>query len=277
MATRRRKDEIGCRMGGSARNTAILVSIVLLVFIISEVVASSAKSSSGSFYAGEEEGRYEKLPPTVFAPGGRLYMVEKSARAASSLEDISAPLSVALLCDNGESVVVVSTRSRSPHAHYKFPPKPSTETSELLLGDEETNATEKNATLKADKNNTFEMPLLLEDMDDPNEYESRLGEGETRTSNSPLSLASSSPLCLLAPRLLAVTGGNSIDSIVLLRRIQEAALSLHKSNFGGAMMGTGDFGASSVESYELGRRLADSFQIATQSVGGKGGRILAVR
>ena len=45
-------------------------------------VVSSAASSSTSSSSWEEARRYASLPPTVFAPGGRLHGVERVAREA---------------------------------------------------------------------------------------------------------------------------------------------------------------------------------------------------
>ena len=66
--------------------------------------------------------------------------------------------------------------------------------------------------------------------------------------------------------LLGATAGNAVDGQVLRRKMQILAERC-----------MGAQGSASVPSNELARRLADSLQTATQTVGGRTGRMLAVR
>eukprot|EP00591_Stephanopyxis_turris_P008291 CAMPEP_0195509578 /NCGR_PEP_ID=MMETSP0794_2-20130614/2476_1 /TAXON_ID=515487 /ORGANISM="Stephanopyxis turris, Strain CCMP 815" /LENGTH=384 /DNA_ID=CAMNT_0040636837 /DNA_START=156 /DNA_END=1310 /DNA_ORIENTATION=- len=140
-----------------------------------------------------EEGRFSQLPPTVFAPSGRLHMVERVMRECSDINDKSAPLAMALKCggggnsdddddddDDGGFIVMVSTRPVSPFA-------PSVPSSSSYDG-------------------AYSAPLLTEE---------QYNEGT---------------MSILTPSLISATGGNAVEAIVLSRRIQEMALSIQASN-----------------------------------------------
>ena len=95
---------------------ALLVLWLCVVLQTCRIVDSSSTSApwqSGSGTNVREEQSYGDLPPTVFAPGGRLYSVERTVAAASSADDASSNLVVAISCKDG--LVVVSTSNHSPH------------------------------------------------------------------------------------------------------------------------------------------------------------------
>jgi hypothetical protein len=71
----------------------------------------------------------------------------------------------------------------------------------------------------------------------------------------------------LGRHLVAATAGNAVDGQVLRQKLQSMAENSFESQ--------GE--ESSVRASELARRLADHLQVPTQTVGGKGGRMLAVR
>jgi len=62
-----------------------------------------------------QESQYNDLPPTVFAPGGRLFSVERMMQAVSNPQDSSSNLIIAIRCRDG--VVVVSSEPQSPYLH----------------------------------------------------------------------------------------------------------------------------------------------------------------
>lgn len=231
---------------------------------------ASASSSSDAL----EAARYGTLPPTVFAPGGRLHGVERVARESYPPgDDELSCVVIALHCgggdkrtdvhdgvtvdgnnDNGEEFAIMSgIGAISPFLHKD----------ESFIGHEGQTDTGKGY-----------IPLVLdnEDAGDPD--------------------LPPTPIAILSPTLVAGVGGKGIDSAVLLRRSIEVALSNYRSDNGGiewfmahSLEGTnGDDsvgprlvgGASGVQVASLARRMADIAQDSTQSLGGKYGRMLSV-
>jgi 20S proteasome alpha/beta subunit len=93
---------------------AALLWMCLLQGVASSSSSSSAapwQSNSGTSVLEQEE--YRDMGPTVFSPGGRLHSVERTVAAASSLQDTSSNLVLALACREG--VVLVTTCNTSPH------------------------------------------------------------------------------------------------------------------------------------------------------------------
>jgi 20S proteasome alpha/beta subunit len=83
----------------------------LLPGVASSSSAAPWQSNSGTPVLEQETLR--DLPPIVFSSAGRLYLVERTVSAASSVEDNSSNLVVALCCREG--VVLVTTANTSPH------------------------------------------------------------------------------------------------------------------------------------------------------------------
>ena len=71
----------------------------------------------------------------------------------------------------------------------------------------------------------------------------------------------------LSPQIVAVTAGNAVDGQVLKLKVQLLAEKIIETQ--------GD--DDNLRASELARRLADMLQVATQTIGGKGGPMLAVR
>lgn len=207
---------------------------ILLCFACAKAAASSASVPWHTAPSSVlDEKNFGDLPPTIFAPGGRLYSVERTVKAATSAEDGSSNLVVALQCRDG--VVAVGTSPLSPHLQ-----------AQTALRDSKA---EKNATAK------WSASLWL---DDAIEAPSK----DTLWTAPPFSCFSG---------VLIATGGNAVDAALLRRRVQSIAKSMHESNDGGQGLSL-----PSISSATFARRVADNAQLATQTVGGRAGRMLAV-
>jgi len=154
--------------------------------------ASNNGSGSSSAESVAEQKRFQDLPPTVFAPSGRLHMVEKVCAETTDPLDTTSPLVVAILCNGGKSVAVVSTTPISPHCSFDY----------QFMSD--SNTTMHNTTL-----GNYSAPLLLELMDD----------ATPDPLNPPL-------LSMIGPSFLIGTGGNAAEAIALHIKIQQVVLSL---------------------------------------------------
>ncbi|KAL9186154.1 hypothetical protein ACHAXT_005392 [Thalassiosira profunda] len=233
-------------------------------FLLPSAAASQASDlphRGNTAQAAAEEARYAALPPTVFAPGGRLHGVERVAREALLLDSDAdgevACGAVALHCggtgggEDGEFAVLAGIGAVSPFLHR-----------------DEFCAPSNNAEGGEGGGATY-LPL---EMDEP-------------------TTSISSPLSILSPTLIAAAGGKAIDSTVLLRRATEVALSMYANDNGGvdwfvshSLEGPDGHdsvepwtlgGAAGVEATALARRVADMAQGSTQSLGGQYGRMLS--
>ena len=241
---------------------SLLLTCALQVCFLHASLAVAA-STPNAHIDPFERMEYETLPPIVFAPTGRLHMVERVGLAACNKDDVTAGLVVALRCggnDAGkeegkdvskESIVVVGTASRSPLAIQASGLMASEDGGRKeVAGDDESNET------------TFRSALLV--------------NGPERSIPSTMSI--------LSPHLLVATGGTPTDAAVLLDRIRSVASDMHNSNFGGTgftyqstsrkgrRSRSGMFG---VDGCNLARNVADMIQIPTQSIGTRAGSMLA--
>lgn len=194
-----------------------------------------------------EQKRYSSLPPTVFAPTGRLHMIERVGLAAASIDDVAAGLVIALCC--GEFTVLVVAGPKSPYMHLT-------------------------RNVDTDHNEGHEQTKQQEDISGDDNYLSPLFVTESSYPLPPTTTA------VLSPNLMVATGGNAADAAVLLDRVQSVASDLHNSNSGGTSF---DFdgghkkrsGMFGVTGADLARRMADLAQIPTQSVGTRTDGMLA--
>ena len=300
----------------------LLLAALILVIVIESastavaVSSSSSQSSSRSSAGGnsigarnrsdarEERRRYANLPPTVFAPGGRLHGVERVAREAMLLyddddydnndnedgrrrgvksdddeedmdydgideEDVASCATFAICCrgnqgDDCGDEFAVMV-GIGPVSPY------------VHRGyDQQTDS--------IDTKNVegYYRSLAIDVDDDQYDHEALL-----------------SPLSILSPHLVIGTGGKSIDSAILLRRTIEMAVDIYANEDGGvgwfishSLEGSGTttmeeeeegglwtprVGVASVDVSSLVRRVSDIAQISTQSLGGRYGRMLSVR
>eukprot|EP00560_Eucampia_antarctica_P005891 CAMPEP_0197841178 /NCGR_PEP_ID=MMETSP1437-20131217/46029_1 /TAXON_ID=49252 ORGANISM="Eucampia antarctica, Strain CCMP1452" /NCGR_SAMPLE_ID=MMETSP1437 /ASSEMBLY_ACC=CAM_ASM_001096 /LENGTH=347 /DNA_ID=CAMNT_0043450895 /DNA_START=328 /DNA_END=1372 /DNA_ORIENTATION=- len=187
----------------------------------------------------DKEERYGSLPPTVFAPDGRLYMVERKARDACDIYDASSPLVVSMKFDKG--IIIISTPPTSPHAYH--PPNDDDD-------DDDDDGDDGDVVI----------PLLLNDDDSQ--------------------LLVEDPMSIVSPTLVVATGGNAVDSCILLQRVLSLVASLLESYSGGAVWSmslpsSSSSSSSSLKSAWVARKVADMLQLPTQSVGTRAGRLLA--
>eukprot|EP00985_Skeletonema_marinoi_P023886 scaffold16165_cov126-Skeletonema_marinoi.AAC.3 len=202
--------------------------LISLLFTISPIISSSANNDAA------EATRYSTLPPTVFAPGGRLFGVERVAREAmgqqpsTTTEDDSAESCCtvfAMRCgvrqcshdneeDNrGELTIMVGIGPISPSLYRDVELYQQSKTDEHVISEQESRDNDDADEQQISTNTVpFYKPLLAP---------------EQQSSSSPL------PISILSPTLITATGGNSIDSSILLRRSIEVALSLYKLDNGG--------------------------------------------
>jgi 20S proteasome alpha/beta subunit len=224
-------------------------SMVLWKAASALLLLASVLTSSGSSAPWQDTTRtpgtgwqasslYADLPPTVFAPGGRLLVVERVADTVSRLEpyDPSSNLVIALRCRDG--VVVVTSLPQSPYL-------PTGSTRGVSQNSNSTTNTD--AHEPPDQETFFEALL----MDHSRQFIARtnlfcrLGPAVTSPSRS---------------SVWGITAGNAVDSQILRRQLQNHAENLRTSL---------DDARPSI----LARKLADSRQRITQESGT--GRILA--
>ena len=250
------------------RSRSLLLTCALQVCFLHASLAVAASTSNAHIDLFERM-EYATLPPIVFAPTGRLHMVDRVGLAACNKDDATAGVVVALRCggndagtDEGkdvskECIVVVGTAPRSPLAIQASGLMASEDDGRKeVAGDGKPN--------KDDESNetTFRSALLV--------------NGPERSIPSTTSI--------LSPNLLVATGGTPTDAAVLLDRIRSVASDMHNSNFGGTgftYQSTPRKGRRSrggmfgVDGCNLARNVADMIQIPTQSIGTRSGSMLA--
>lgn len=229
------------------------------LFLLCTIVSTAYSSSS------LEAQRYQNLPSTVFSPSGRLHKVEQNAQSISDIHDVSSPLSLALHCckkdgDGKENgfVLILSNRPISPHLHLTRAEKSSED--EL----KESSESEKNEK----KNDSYYAPLYLPHI--PNREQTPFLSKSTSTYSNSLSPYVS----IVGSSFVALTGGNAMDSIILLQRVKDMVISMirattttYSDTSHGNLISTGI----------LARRVADAAQVSTQTLGGRTGSMLKVR
>ena len=267
-----------------------IISVVAVVCCCTVVSASSTTNQQSQQHyetvkSKLEAEHYSQFPPTIFAPGGRLYGVERVAKEAMLLdtksndEDAVSCGVFALHCTNNsrsknedgeceEFAVMVGIGATSPYLHR----------------DEAYHLKEENddETTNGDTKSPTYIPLSVIDHDTSSYYVNN-------------------PLSILSPTLIIGTGGKAIDSTILLRRAMEVSLSMYTNDNGGvdwfvshslegtldrytsSSMNDGDNvsirpmgGVAGVDVTALVRRVADMAQSSTQSIGGRYGRMLSV-
>ena len=216
----------------------------LLLLVVSPIPFNKASSSNS------DSERYSSLPPTVFAPDGRLYSVERAAQRASDAQDTSSTIAIALHCGvkdlNPGVIVLVSLGPCSPHVHF---------TADSSRDDDDDSIPQL-------------LSLLLEkDMQPLIDFY----DVDFLVPRPPISI-------LHSPQIVAAMGGTAVDSAILLRRIQEISAALFEEH--DTLVSVSNQyhrQAKLFTSHTLARHCADLIQLPTQTTGGKTGRILTVR
>lgn len=226
---------------------------------------SSAVASTGT---RPDNSLHLELPPTVFAPDGRLYNVEDLSNAVSDESDPSSNTLIAILCRDGVLAVTSSLFPESPYLQYVA----------MSRSNESNIGYEKNQTSKTtshddnvDYNADFLLPSLLLL---PDRHHENLA-----------------PFCRISSNnnnnggiLLAATAGNAVESQILRQRLLGIAELMRSSEeldeirediTGRDDMEESGNSASFVSSspFVVARRLADQHQLRTMELGK--GRILA--
>ena len=234
----------------------ILAAAALLLLLPPPTCASSTAHQSN------EGSVYSNLPPIVFAPSGRLHGVEKTARSAlvldGSTDDDAACTVFSMRCNDGgagsgEFAIMVGIRPSSPYL-WREP-----------VGGEGAVGSRTNPEGAYCRSLTIECDAGAD-------------------------LAS--PMAAISSSLVVGVGGQPVDSVVLLRRTTDEAMSLYhaenkgidwfvshslegliQDDAGSRRIGAG---AAGVDVTTLARRIADAAQASTQRMGSKFGRMLAV-
>jgi hypothetical protein len=219
--------------------------------------AGSSKPSSSSAQSVAEQLRFSPLPPTVFAPSGRLHMVERVGAETTDVSDETSSLCIAILCNGGQSVVVVSTSPMSPYCDLDYLMMPSTSLGAQDLPSNDVTVTNiqdtknyigNNNTLQGaaqfDLNGNYTAPLLLAMSE-----ESCFRQSPGRITSPCLSM--------MGPSFVIVNGGNAMESHVLQTKIQDVVLSLIQQE---------QCSLQTIPTALVARHVADIVQVPTQSV-----------
>jgi 20S proteasome alpha/beta subunit len=220
-----------------------LRSLALLLCLAPIACSSSSLGSAPWHDAANRSVRdadqYQDKPPTIFAPGGRLYSVEAIAQAVTSDSDCSSNTVIVLQCNAG--VVAVTSLPVSPYMQYDVG----------VLQKEDG----KDASKKEIFSDDLEESLLLLDVEE--------------MGIDPVAVA---PFCRVLMDaddhpVLALTAGNAVDAQALRHQMLKIADQMRAE--GGADVDSDMLMAS------LARRLADQHQVRTQVLG-KGRGLAAV-
>ena len=203
-----------------------------------------------------EAEKYSSLPHTIFAPTGRLYSIEKNARAASDARDLSSSLVIALKFGKGEEsgVLILSTSHSCP----------------LLVSsshDGDASKINRNQTACTDENKD-------NSKDEQEQQDKKDTDGSTGSEYSkPLWSHASSmdesshnkvtrPLSILPSNIVIGTGGTAADATAMHNKILQLALSLCKEN--DDMRSTHKIRGTILASM-LAKKVANAMQLSTQS------------
>jgi len=211
--------------------------------------SSSATTSRDAL----EAARYGPLPPTVFAPGGRLHGVERVAREAYPPGEDELSCAVFALRCGGRNNIKYGGGGGARRRQQNLEQHEVPQERQLSHRTSEENGERDNKD-ESDTNEEFAVmvgigaisPYLHRDemySSMPTSQEST-GVNEANDDYIPLALDEadpeinnanlpSSPMAILSPTLLTGAGGKGIDSAILLRRSIEVALSMYRSDNGG--------------------------------------------
>ena len=227
-------------------------------------ISSKNKFSGSSTFVHKlslEAEKYSSLPHTIFAPDGRLYNIEKNARAASDPRDLSSSLVVALKFGKGKDagVLILSTSHSCP----------------LLVSsshDGDASKINRNVTVSTDehkdnsKDEQEQENDKKDDTDGSSEYSKPLwSHASSRDESShhhTLHNKVTRPLSILPSNIIIGTGGTAADATAMHNKILQMALSLCKEN--DDMRSTHKIRGTILASM-LAKKVANVMQLPTQS------------
>lgn len=235
------------------RRNVCIISILIATLNLHESANAHTSSVSSPPWnvdtadIAKDSSLYMDLPPTVFAPNGRLFSVEAAVRACDDDSDESSNTAIAIRCKEG--VVIVTTSYRSP---YLFDPCDSS--IENLSSNEDSDGI-------ADQFDQKQASLLVNDygFDDVDQMDHITKHLALRAPFAGLALPVGS---LDETIIFGVTGGNAVDSQIARSKLQRIG-DYARASEGGNYFTVGT----------AARRFADQQHVLTQQ-GGKG-RLLA--
>ena len=245
------------------------VGRIFLFLLLTSLSTNASSSSTVSSSSKDQEEAYSKLPPTVFAPDGRLFGVERVAREAMMGQSTSSLLTkgdqidedscctvFAIRCGGSQCKVAQRKQQQADDAEQIIENSDKVEDdfavvvgigpiSPFLHRDMEILEQEKQQLLKQEsiehrddddeqdahdgQQSAFYKPLVLEYNTTQQQQQQSLS-----SMSSSATTTSQLPISILSPSLITAVGGTSpIDSTILLRRSIEVALSMYKLDNGG--------------------------------------------
>ena len=225
--------------------------LVLLLALVAEVNASVPWHSFPKNVKQEE--LYRGLPPTVFASNGRLYNVEAMMEAASSPNDASSNLVVAILCQAQKD-----DDDEEEDDEEEEEEEEEEEREEEEREEEDDEEEDEDSTAVVVVSTYPKSPHVSE----------QLLNHHTTTAETTKKWGG-----ILAPKLFGITAGNAIDSLLLHEKLQQITTKLWQDQDPNVLGITTTTTALPPPSL-VARQLADHLQRPTQSIAE--GKILAV-
>jgi 20S proteasome alpha/beta subunit len=207
---------------------------------------SHSSSESGTASQALDEAQYGDQPPSVFAPGGRLYSVERMMQAVYNPNDRSSNLCIAI--QSREGMVMVSTCPQSPYLYHDH--IATMNATSTIHNNSSTTA----STSDRIRNNDAIRPLLLTE------------HSGTNVTTSRSNARWLPPFARLSEQVIAATGGNAVDSHIVRRRLYHHADAMRSAE-------------TEIHPAIVARKWADECQHPTQSMaapsGGRTRRMMA--
>lgn len=209
-----------------------------------------------------EAEKYSSLPHTIFAPDGRLYNIEKNARAASDPRDLSSSLVVALKFGKGEDagVLILSTSHSCPLLVSS-----SHDGDASKINRNQTACTDENKDISKDEQEQEQEHEKKDDTVGSSEYSKPLwshASSRDESSHHILHNKVTRPLSILPSNIIIGTGGTAADATAMHYKILQLALSLCKEN--DDMRSTHKIRGTILASM-LAKKVANAMQLPTQS------------
>ena len=201
-----------------------------------------------------EQRRFSPLPPTVFAPSGRLHMVERVAQETTDSQDTTSSLVIAIKCEGGEKLVLVCSSPVSPYCIHDLLDNDEHEHEDNTRQEEETSTTTSTTTTST----FYNKPLLLLTR-------------HNKTTTTIKSKPHHPTISTIGTSLILATAGNAMEATVLHRKLQQIVLSMIRHEQCSSS-------SHDIDPAIVARKIADVIQLTTQTVADEDHpRMLAVR